>query len=166
MSAKRTAIAAVIALSGLCWAQVPVQDCPDGQCSMPAKPGEGRYAVYSPVGKSNIQMIKQGPRLNTLDGKTIAIVGGSFMAYVTHPELKRLILKKYPKATVYVLSEVGSAGPWPGPGVVREQKDRFVAKLKELRWMPLSPATAAAAFARPRRWAPALPRSTRGCPPS
>ena len=133
MSAKRTAIAAVIALSGLCWAQVPVQDCPDGQCSVPAKPGEGRYAVYSPVGKSNIQMIKQGPRLNTLDGKTIAIVGGSFMAYVTHPELKRLILKKYPKATVYVLSEVGSAGPWPGPGVVREQKDRFVAKLKELK---------------------------------
>ena len=123
----------VLLLGGLCGAQDAVVDCPDGQCSLSAKPGDGRYAVYSPVGLSKIEMIKQGPRLDTLDGKTIAIVGGSFMAYVTHPELRRLIQEKYPKAKVYVLNEVGSAGPWPGPGVVREQKDDFVARLKELK---------------------------------
>ena len=109
------------------------QDCTDGQCAVPAAPGGAQYAVYSPVGESRVENIKQAPRLSTLDGKTIAIVGGSFMAYVTHPELKRLILQKYPKARVYVLSEVGSAGPWPGPGVVRAQKDAFVAKLHELK---------------------------------
>ena len=69
-----------------------------------------------------MESIEQAPRLETLDGKTIAIVGGSFMAYVTHPELKRLILEKYPTAKVLVLSEVGSAGPWPRPGVVRPEK--------------------------------------------
>lgn len=109
------------------------EECADGTCTLPSKPTEGVYAVLSPVGKSNIPMIQQGKRLDTLEGKTIAIVGGSFMAYVTHPELKRLILDKYPKAKVLVLSEIGSAGPWPGPGVVREQKDAFVAKLKELK---------------------------------
>jgi hypothetical protein len=36
-------------------------------------------------------MVKQAPRLNILDGKTIALVGGSFNAYITHAELKRLI---------------------------------------------------------------------------
>lgn len=110
------------------------QDCANGVCSLPsAAQKDGRFAVYSPVGKSDIKPIQQGKRLDTLDGKTIAIVGGSFMAYVTHPELKRLILEKYPKAKVILLSEIGSAGPWPGPGVVRAQKDAFVRKLHELK---------------------------------
>lgn len=109
------------------------QECPDGLCSLPAsEPQDGTYAVCSPVGKSHIQNISQAPRLDTLDGKTIALVGGSFMAYVTHPELKRLIQQHYKNTTIYVLNEIGSAGPWPGPGVIREQKDAFVAKLKEL----------------------------------
>jgi hypothetical protein len=68
-----------------------------------------------------------------LDGKTIALVGGSFMANVTHPELKRLILAEYPTAKVYVLSEIGSAGPYPRPGVVRREKDEFQRKLKEFK---------------------------------
>lgn len=109
-------------------------DCPDGVCSLPtAVAKDGRYAVYSPLGKSHIKEIEQAKRLDTLEGKTIAIVGGSFMAYVTHPELKELIQEHYKNTTVYVLNEIGSAGPWPGPGVVREQKDEFVAKLKEMK---------------------------------
>ena len=68
-----------------------------------------------------------------LDGKTIALVGGSFMANVTHPELKRLILAEYPKAKIYLLSEIGSAGPYPRPGVVRREKDEFQRKLKEFK---------------------------------
>ncbi len=112
-----------------------IEDCQDGVCALPlsGSPSEGTYAVLSPVAPGSVKMIEQGPRLDTLNGKTIAIVGGSFMAYVTHPELKRLILKKYPKAKVLVLSEIGSAGPWPGPGVIRHEKDEFQQRLKDMK---------------------------------
>lgn len=93
---------------------------------------EKNYAVVAPVGKQTIPMITQAPRLDTLAGKTIAVVGGSFMAYVTHPEIKRLILQNYPTAKVILLEEIGSAGPYPGPGVTRKSKDDFQKKLKEM----------------------------------
>ena len=109
-------------------------ECDDnGLCSLPGDSGNKVLHVLSPVGKSNIKKVKQSPRLSTLNGKKIAIVGGSFMASVTHPELKRLILKDYPDAKIYVLQEIGSAGLWPGPGVIRHQKDEFMKKLKELK---------------------------------
>ena len=92
---------------------------------------EKKYAVVAPVGKQTIQMIKQAPRLDTLAGKTIAIVGGSFMAKVTHPEIERLILENYPTAKVYLLDEIGSAGPFPGPGVTRKSVADFQQKLKQ-----------------------------------
>ncbi|MBQ7024721.1 MAG: hypothetical protein IJN29_14175 [Akkermansia sp.] len=103
--------------------------CRDG--CMDGRAGDA-YKVYSPVPPSNVRMIKQAARLDSFEGKTIAIVGGSFMAKVTHPELKRLILAEYPKAKVYVLGEVGSAGPFPGPGMRSERKVSFENKLKEL----------------------------------
>ena len=92
-----------------------------------------KYDVYSPIGESTVKPITLAPRLSTLNGKTIAIVGGSFMASVTHPELKRLILQNYPNAKVILLSEIGSAGPYPAPGVKRVQKDEFERKLKEMK---------------------------------
>ncbi|HOP74436.1 MAG TPA: hypothetical protein PLC07_05185 [Bacillota bacterium] len=92
----------------------------------------GQYAVVAPIGKQTVQMITQAPRLDTLEGKTIAVVGGSFMAYVTHPEIKRLILENYPTATVILLDEIGSAGPFPGPGVTRKSVVDFQKKLKEM----------------------------------
>ena len=79
-----------------------------------------------------MEPIAPAPRLDTLDGKTVAIVGGSFMANVTHPELRRLLLAEFPTAKPYVLSEIGSAGPYPRPGVVRREKDAFQRKLREL----------------------------------
>lgn len=91
------------------------------------------YDVLSPVGKSEIKMISQAPRLTTLNGKTIAVVGGSFMASVTHPEIKRLILQHYPEAKVLLLQEIGSAGPYPAPGIKRKQKDEFARRLQELK---------------------------------
>lgn len=94
---------------------------------------EKKYAVVAPVGKQTIQMIEQAPRLDTLAGKTIAIVGGSFMAKVTHPEIKRLILENYPTAKVYLLDEIGSAGPFPGPGVTRKSVADFQQKLKAMK---------------------------------
>ena len=109
-------------------------ECRDaGVCSLPGASGGAVNGVLSPVGENAIAKIKQPPRLTTLHGKRIAVVGGSFMASVTHAEIKRLILHHYPDAKVWVLSEIGSAGPWPGPGVVRRQKDEFVRKLKELK---------------------------------
>ena len=108
-------------------AACPISDVLEAQAEGPI------YEVYSPIGESTIKPIKQAPRLDTLNGKTIAIVGGSFMANVTHPEIKRLILANYPNAKVILLSEIGSAGPYPAPGVKRQQKDEFEKKLKEMK---------------------------------
>ena len=105
-------------------------DCADGMCSLPVGPA-ATYTVLSPVPESAVEPIAPAQRLASLEGKTIALVGGSFMANVTHPELKRLILAEYPTAKVYLLSEIGSAGPYPRPGVVRREKDEFQRRLKE-----------------------------------
>lgn len=88
--------------------------------------------MVSPVGAPTGEMINQAPRLESLDGKTIAVVGGSFMARVTHPEIKRLILENHPTAKVILLNEIGAAGPYPGPGVRSGAKDEFQRKLKEM----------------------------------
>lgn len=107
-------------------------ECDDsGVCAIPAS-ADGKESVLSPIGRSFTRPITQAPRLSSLKGKNIAVVGGSFMATVTHPEIKRLILQEYPDAKVYLLNEIGSAGPWPGPGVFRKEKDEFIRKLKEL----------------------------------
>ena len=91
------------------------------------------YSVLSPVGKSTVELIQPAKRLDTLDNKTIAIVGGSFMASVTHAEIKRLILEHYPNAKVLLLNEIGSAGSYPAPGEKRAQKDEFEQKLKNMK---------------------------------
>ena len=107
-------------------------DCANGTCPLPTS-GETTLSVVSPVPETAVKPMAAAPRLESLDGKTIALVGGSFMANVTHPELKRLILAEFPTAKVYLLSEIGSAGPWPRPGVVRREKDEFQRKLKEFK---------------------------------
>ena len=93
---------------------------------------EAGYAVVSPVGQSSVEMIDQAPRLETLDGKTIAVVGVSFMTSVTHPEIKRLILENYPTARVILTDEIGICGPYPAPGVRRKSMEEFQRKLREL----------------------------------
>ncbi len=93
---------------------------------------EPAYAVVSPVGRSAVEMIQQAPRLETLEGKTIAVVGVSFMTSVTHPEIKRLILENYPSAKVILLDEIGIAGPYPAPGIRRKSKEEFQDKLKKM----------------------------------
>ncbi len=109
---------------------VSAQTCdPSGECG--GDETVGTYDVLSPVGQSSVDMIEMAPRLDTFEGKTIALVGGSFMASVTHVELKRLILENFPTATVYVLSEIGSAGLFPGPRVQKPQVIRFQQRLQE-----------------------------------
>ena len=106
------------------------QTCdPSGGCE--GDETAGTYEVLAPIGQSSTDMIELAPRLETLEGKTIALVGGSFMASVTHYELKRLIQENFPTATVYVLSEIGSAGLFPGPRVRKPQVERFQQRLQE-----------------------------------
>ena len=95
-------------------------------------PAAAGFSVVSPVGRASVEMISQAPRLETLEGKTIAVVGVSFMTGVTHPEIKRLILENYPSAKVILLDEIGIAGPYPAPGVVRKSKEEFQARLRDM----------------------------------
>ena len=114
----------------LCAFTAGAQTCdPSGDCG--GDTTAGTFDVLMPMGQSAVEMIEMAPRLETLDGKTIALVGGSFMASVTHVELKKLILENFPTATVYVLSEIGSAGLFPGPNVRKAQVERFQQKLLE-----------------------------------
>ena len=63
------------------------------------------YTVLSPVPESAVEPIQSATRLKSLGGKTIALVGGSFMANVTHPELKRLILAESDKSAFIVTGD-------------------------------------------------------------
>ena len=91
------------------------------------------FSVVSPVGRSAVKPISQAPRLKTLSGKTIAVVGTNFMARVTHPEIKRLILKHYPDAKVILHEDIGGAGVYPPPGAYRRAKEEFQRKLKAMK---------------------------------
>lgn len=125
-------IAAVEFMLWLCLAtvaNVAASDCPDAICPVPENGTELRVLI--PVPETVTRVIREAKRLDSLEGKTIALVGGSFMANVTHPELKRLILKEYPSAKIYLLSEIGSAGPYPRPGVIRHKKEEFQQNLKQ-----------------------------------
>ena len=108
-------------------------DCVDGQCDIPQFDTNGNqvYAIVSPVGYNDVEMVEQAPRLDSLDGKTIALVGGSFMASTTHAELNKCIQQVYPSATIYMFNEVGSGGPYSVYGQ-STQTINFQNKLKEL----------------------------------
>ena len=69
-------------------------ECPEGACPAEgaANAAEGVLTLECPVAPEPAPAMPSAPRLETLAGKTFAVVGGSFMAKVTHPELKRLIL--------------------------------------------------------------------------
>jgi len=122
--------AAMMSLGVMANGRVSDEDCRAGACSLG---GSAEYAVVSPVGVSTVKPIQQAPRLSTLEGKTIAVVGDNFMARVTHAELKRTILAEFPSAKVILRDEIGSAGLYPQPGVVRRAKDEFQRKLKEMK---------------------------------
>jgi hypothetical protein len=90
------------------------EECPEEVCELPQinESGEALYSVVAPIGIYAVKKIEQAPRLSTLNGKKIALVGGSFNATITHLELKRLLESKYPKAQIFLFSEVGTAGQY------------------------------------------------------
>ena len=108
-------------------------DCTDEVCPIPTvnENNEPVYAIVSPVGYHAVEMIEQAQRLDTLDGKRIALVGGSFMAAVTHDELRKCIQQAYPTAQLFLFQDVGSAGPYSVFGQSSQTK-AFQEKLKEL----------------------------------
>ena len=99
-------------------------ECVDGVCFVPqyADDGHENYAIVSPVGYHDVPMISQAKRLDSLDGKTIALVGGSFMAPTTHNELKRCIEKEFPTTKIYMFDDVGQAGPYSVFGQTEKTK--------------------------------------------
>ena len=108
-------------------------DCTDEVCPIPTvnENNEPVYAIVSPVGYHAVEMIEQAQRLDTLDGKRIALVGGSFMASVTHDELRKCIQETYPTAQLYLFQDVGSAGPYSVFGQSSQTK-AFQETLQEL----------------------------------
>lgn len=109
-------------------------ECTDGVCLVPqyADDGSQNYAIVSPVGYHDVPMIKQAKRLDNLKGKTLALVGGSFMAVTTHNEIKRCIEKEFPTAKIYMFDDIGQAGPYSVFGTTEKTK-AFQEKLKELK---------------------------------
>ena len=110
------------------------EDCEDGVCQVPTydEAGNQVYAIVSPVGYCSVESIEQAPRLDSLDGKTIALVGGSFNASVTHGELIRQLKENYPDVTIYSFDEVGAGGPFSVYGQTAKTK-AFQEKLQELK---------------------------------
>jgi len=104
----------------------------DESCD-PNTAGAIKYNVVSPVGFSTVEPITMAPRLETLDGKTIAIVGEDFMSNITHTELGRLIKKHYPTAKVIMYDELPIAGPYPAPGITRQSTELFRQRLINLK---------------------------------
>lgn len=104
----------------------------DGTCDPNAPAGTPVFAVVSPIGTSTVTPITPAKRLSTLDGKTIAVVGVSFMTQITHPEIKRLILEDYPTARVILLDEIGYAGTYPAPGIRRKSVEEFQQRLRDM----------------------------------
>ncbi|MBQ6782124.1 MAG: hypothetical protein IJP62_12995 [Treponema sp.] len=109
-------------------------ECVDGVCFVPqyADDGSQNYAIVSPVGYHDVPMITQAKRLDSIKGKTIALVGGSFMAVTTHNELKKCIEKEFPTCKIYMFDDIGQAGPYSVFGTTEKTK-AFQARLKELK---------------------------------
>lgn len=125
--------ACLLSISGCKQPEETDDGCVDGQCTIPQLDSTGAsvYSVVSPVGYHDVDMIQQAPRLDTLDGKTIALVGGSFMASTTHAQLRKCLQEAYPTAKIYYMQEVGSGGPYSVFGQSAQTK-AFQARLQEL----------------------------------
>ncbi len=104
----------------------------DESCGPDAN-GTVKFNVVCPVGLSTVEPIEMSPRLATLEGKTIAIVGEDFMYNITHQELRRLIMANYPTAKVVMYDELPIAGPYPAPGITRQGTEQFRQRLMDLK---------------------------------
>ncbi len=96
-----------------------------------AEPTKNEYKIVSPVPSgSSIEPIEQPARLSSLQGKTIALVGGSFSASVTHAVISDLLKKDYGCKTYYMTEEIGKSGTF-NPNNINDKNKEFQANLKK-----------------------------------
>lgn len=92
---------------------------------------KNEFQVVSPVPTgSSITPIEQTNRLSTLQGKTIALVGGSFSASVTHAVISDLLKTKYGCTTYYMTDEIGKSGTY-NPNSPSDKSKEFQENLKK-----------------------------------
>ena len=134
-------------------------ECADGVCPLPEENGEtAQAAVFMTLPASAIQPIVQAPRLKSLDGKTIALVGGSFMASVTHPDLKGSFSKSSRRPRSISCAKSDRPAPIRVPARSVRRKTNSSADSRSSRSTRSFPAMAAADSARRRKPAPASRR--------
>ncbi|MEE3333774.1 MAG: hypothetical protein VZR54_05785 [Ruminococcus sp.] len=95
-----------------------------------AEPTKNEYQVVSPVPSgSSIEPIEQPPRLDSLQGKKIALVGGSFSASVTHAVIRDLLEENFGCITYYMTDEIGKSGTF-NPNSVSDKSKEFQKNIK------------------------------------
>ncbi|MBQ8057640.1 MAG: hypothetical protein IJ275_04830 [Ruminococcus sp.] len=91
-------------------------------------PTKNEYQIVSPVPiGSSIEPIEQPARLDSLEGKTIALVGGSFSASVTHRVLADMLIAEY-GCNIYFMEEIGKSGTY-NPTKPSDKSKEFQQKL-------------------------------------
>ncbi len=97
-------------------------------------PATNSYQIVSPVPLgSSIEDITQPARLDgedALRGATIALVGGSFSASVTHKVFSDYLQENYDCTTYYMTDEIGKSGTF-NPLSPSDKSKKFQEKLKE-----------------------------------
>lgn len=94
------------------------------------EPVKNEFRIVSPVPTgSTVEMITQPARLKTLEGKTIALVGGSFSASVTHAVIRDLLVENF-HCRIYFMDEIGKGGSY-NPINPSDQTLEFQRKLRE-----------------------------------
>ncbi len=90
-------------------------DVASTQVASNAEPEKNSYQIVSPVPLgSSISQITQPARLNgesALNGATIALVGGSFSASVTHRVLADMLIEEF-GCKIYFMDEIGKGGTY------------------------------------------------------
>ena len=90
------------------------------------------YSVVRPTGDVVHPMIKQAPRLDTLEGKTICMTSNEgFKAHVTFPVIEDLLRKKYPNLTLIPPTDMPRAVKPPAVGAADADTDAMIAALKQ-----------------------------------
>ena len=91
-----------------------------------------RVEVVSPVGLEAVAQIRAAPRLDTLEGKTIAeFWNGVFKGDETFPVIRRLLQQKFHGLKIVPFTEFPRGGGSDHPAHQRELAQRMAALARE-----------------------------------
>lgn len=120
-----------IAVVGVTSASAAKADVADTAEASNAEPEKNEYQIVSPVPSgSSISPIEQPARLDSLQGKRIALVGGSFSASVTHAVIAELLRQNFGCTTYYMTEEIGKSGTF-NPNNISDKSKEFQENLKK-----------------------------------